>query len=152
MNSKQCLIGIGHPFRGDDGLGPYVIDLLRSKVPKTVDLYQDPGDMVRLLEWFELYQEVYLVDAMSTGDCPAGTLFNFEMSSNKLVAEKMNTSSHILNLKQTVELAHTLGIHPKVCRCFGLEAQSFEPSTQLSKPLLDNLPLLCDTILQALKE
>lgn len=150
QNLKRCLIGVGHPFRGDDGLGYHALERLKNQLPSDIDTYHDPGDMARLIDHFENYDEVYLIDAISTGQAPTGTYYCIDLNCASIVKESMNSSTHILNLSQTIELAKALGVFPKICLCFGLEAEQFTPSQQLSSPVMDNLPILCDKIIQAL--
>src|SRR4051794_5888632 len=84
--ASVLVIGVGHPLRGDDGVGPAVLQGLREYLQTHVTALAVPvrlevadGDLVDLLESGTAYSKVILVDAVVTGAAP-GTLYRWDVT------------------------------------------------------------------------
>lgn len=151
MKSKITLIGIGHPFRGDDALGPLIIEKLSAQLPNFVETKTSQGDMAELLNWFDQKDTVMIVDAIQTNQNPPGTCYQFNHSDvTQLSACRVST--HAFDLGQTLALADNLGILPVATIIFGIEAQHFGHGQTLSAPVADAVPKLSKLIMQAIKD
>lgn len=68
--SALLLIGYGNPGRGDDGLGPALVDRLRAAPEPGVDLISDYQLSVDLAHDIAPYETVIFADAAITGPAP----------------------------------------------------------------------------------
>ena len=62
------VIGVGNPYRRDDGVGPAVIDRLRDRAPAAVRLDESDGEPSQLLELWSGADLAIVVDAVRTAD------------------------------------------------------------------------------------
>jgi hydrogenase maturation protease len=104
---RALVIGLGNPLRGDDGLGPAVLDLLRRKSEAGWTLIESAGD--DLLEWMAAseFDRIIVVDAADLGTAPG--------SWARLTPESLatpNELSHGFDLAQSLALLTALGIKP----------------------------------------
>ncbi|HKK29782.1 MAG TPA: hydrogenase maturation protease [Alphaproteobacteria bacterium] len=125
------VIGIGHPDRGDDAVGPFVVSALdHADLPglSTLCLQGDPAD---LMAAWEGRREVVVVDACSSG-APSGTVHRFNAVQEPLPADFGAVSTHGFGLAAAVELARAMGNLPASLTVYGIEASDFEPGAPLS--------------------
>ena len=151
MKNKSVIIGIGHPFRGDDALGPQAISLLKPHLPPTVDSMTLLGDLSALLSIFENYEAVYLIDAIVTKQSLPGTYHRLEGILPD-TASTCRTSTHAFDISQAIEMAHVLNCLPKKLVIFGMEAEQFTEGGPLSNALSSQLPQFINTILNELSQ
>jgi len=98
------IVGIGNPYRGDDGAGWAVIQQLEKSInPKY--LRKSQGDIGELLEIFACYKHVYIVDACLATQ--AGSWRRIDALKEVFPTERQ-TSTHGLTLSQTIDLAKAL--------------------------------------------
>lgn len=147
--TERILVGIGHPMRGDDSLGPTVIEQLKDTLPSDISTRVIQGDIAELMDIFENYQAVYLVDAIVTGEKPPGTLYQLEGDSIDAVAA-CRTSTHAFDLGQSIEIARNLAILPKALVVFGIESDYFEQDDQCSSKVKAQIPPLIEMIVNTL--
>jgi len=114
---------LGNPWRGDDGLGPRVLELLGHG-------HQLGDDLSELLTVFRGAEEVILIDAVRA-DLPAGTILTWEPAG----ASGARLSSHGLDLEQVLELARALGCLPPALTVIGVVGRDFAPGLPLSPEL-----------------
>ena len=135
------VIGIGQSYRGDDGCGPFVIEELKNlnlEGLSRLKLFQSTGDVTELLEQFENFERVIIIDAMaSSPDQPrrVGEIVTIQGSKDslpKLIDTLPRSSTHSFNLIQSIELARSLKVFPKALHIFGIVGQSFELNHELS--------------------
>ena len=124
-------MGVGNPWRCDDGAGLAVARLLAGKLPDGVEVLEREGEPAALIDTFEGAERVWLADAISSG-AAAGTVRRLDASSEELPAELFRTSTHHLGLADAVELARALGQLPPQLVVFGVEGASFEIGDELS--------------------
>ena len=149
MKPNTVIIGIGHPDRGDDALGLIVIDKLKPHLPPEIVTKKCLGDLAQLIEYFEAYPTIFLVDAMVT-EAEAGTLHAFGNQDITSISTQCRSSTHAFDLGQTLALAKNLGIEMKDIRLFGIEAEQFEHGQPLSSKVTAQIDNLISTILMAL--
>ncbi len=70
-------------MRGDDGLGPLVIEKLKNeKLPENVEVEDFGSGVFALLNKIEQYEKIIVVDAIKREGNP-GEIYNFELSDLK---------------------------------------------------------------------
>ena len=132
--SGVMVIGIGNPWRGDDGAGLAVAALVRQSAPPGVTAVDLEGELVSLLDTWEGVAEVYLVDAVCSGGAP-GTVYEFDAREGLPAGPFGNRGTHTFSIADTIELARALGRLPGRLRGYGIEGASFGAGTGLSPPV-----------------
>lgn len=149
---KGIVVGIGDKMRADDALGPIVIDWITPLLPPLFTSQHCAGDLTALLEIFEHYDAVYLVDAIQGQTCEPGTLYRFTLETLNQVANQCRFSTHTFDLGQTIDMAQNLGQLPKQLVIYGIEAQNFELNGPLSPAVQNSLPKLKTQLIHELTQ
>jgi hydrogenase maturation protease len=125
------VIGVGNEIRGDDSAGLRVVRELRALIGNRVRVVESPGGVSELLDLWEGQDEVFLVDAVRSGQAP-GTWFRVPVGTDPLPSSLMETSTHGLSVASAVALGQILGRMPRHLVVFGIEAAHFEPGAGLT--------------------
>ncbi|GIV16508.1 MAG: peptidase M52 [Armatimonadota bacterium] len=125
------LIGIGNPYRQDDGAGIAAVRRLRYLLPETIQCLECTGDLTTLLDAWQGYERVILIDAMHSGRA-AGEVVHFEVSRQPLPANTRFSSTHAMGLNEMLALAHALNQVPPELVIYGIEGQHFGEGEGLS--------------------
>jgi hydrogenase maturation protease len=125
------VVGIGNADRGDDGVGPAVARRLRSWVPASVRVLECSGDALTLLDDWEGFASVILVDAVTSIDAP-GRVHRVDLAKNPLPLAFSPPSTHALGLAEAIELARCLGRLPRSIAAYLVEGEQFAAGAQLS--------------------
>ena len=135
MNRRKQLrllvAGIGNPDRGDDGVGPAVACRLRGRVPSAVSVLERSGDALALIEDWEGFSTVIVVDAAAPITKP-GRIHRFDLANSRLPIAIAPGSTHAFGLAETIELARGLGRLPSLLVAYLIEGEQFEPGAPLS--------------------
>lgn len=152
---KELLImGIGNWLMGDEGIGVHAIQQLENTIlPYPVDLLDGGTGGFHLLEYFEMYKKVILVDA-TLGDHPVGTI---RLIKPKFAADfPMAMSTHDIGLKDMVSALQLMGtmpeIHLFVVSIESLQQQGIELTQEIQNVLPELLNRIKDLMLELVKE
>lgn len=127
---STLIVGLGNPWRRDDGAGPAVLRRLHaSPLPPGVALREQPGDVLALLAAWEGWPRVIVIDAVRSG-APPGTVHRCGPES--LGDAFGHASSHRFGLADAVELARALGRLPDSLTVYGIEGSDFGPGEGLT--------------------
>lgn len=129
--SRQIVLGIGNPDRGDDAAGRKVARRLRWMLPDDVAVAEHDGEATALLAWLDGAAAAYLVDACASGAL-AGTVHRFDVSVAPLPQSLFSLSTHGFGLAGAVELARALDQLPRRCIVYAIEGECFELGAPLS--------------------
>nr|WP_231366519.1 MULTISPECIES: hydrogenase maturation protease [unclassified Thioalkalivibrio] len=121
------VIGIGNPWRGDDGIGHAVVDALEGTAGLATA--KSHGEPAELMELWQGHDPVILVDAIVTGAAP-GTLHRLD--AREPLPRGARYSSHGIGLAEAVELARSLGDLPGTLIVHGIEPARLENGAGLS--------------------
>jgi hydrogenase maturation protease len=124
------IIGLGNPWRGDDGAGPAVARALGEDPGVVVQ----EGEPIGLIDAWAGAAEVIVVDAVSSGAAP-GTIHRLDPVAERLPAELARGSTHAFGLADTLELARALGRLPPRLVVYGIEGERFDAGEALSAPV-----------------
>ena len=141
------LIGVGNPFRTDDGAGRAVLRYLHGKIPPCLKLMEETGDGAELLEAWKGADSVVLVDAVQSG-APPGTIHRFDARDEKLPGWFSHSSTHSFGVAEAIELARTIGDLPPRLVVYGIEGLDFSAGTILSPEVAEALPKVAGLILR----
>ena len=143
---RVLVAGIGNPDRGDDGIGPAVARRLSGRVPPGVSVRELGGDALALIEGWEGFASVILVDAVAPIMTP-GRIHRLDLVRNRLPAAFSSPSTHALGLSETVELARSLGRLPPLVGAYLVEGERFETGAPLSPTVARAVEQVAEEIL-----
>ncbi|MES1248794.1 MAG: hydrogenase maturation protease [Actinomycetota bacterium] len=124
-----CVIGVGNELRGDDAVGLAVVRLLEGA---EAALRTCEGEPVAMLDLWEGFERVVLVDAMHSGAEP-GTIRTIDVGEERLPPELSRASSHLLGVADAVELARTIDRLPPQLTIYAIEGVRYDTGTGLSE-------------------
>lgn len=133
------LIGIGNRFRRDDGIGPAVVDRLRSRG----DAWICTPD--HLIEALAGTSAAVIVDAAAPDGTP-GRIERFDLAHGHFPQDR-TVSSHGLGLADSLSLADALGALPATTVIYTLEAEDVGHGEGLTAQVSKCLPVLAERIL-----
>lgn len=117
----MLVVGLGNRFRGDDGVGPAVIDRLGARGFETVEY---DGDGAGLIGLWQGRDRVIVVDAAQSGAAP-GTVQRFDAGTTTVPSGLFRYSSHLFGLAEAVETARTLGQLPRSLVIYAITGRDF---------------------------
>jgi hydrogenase maturation protease len=124
------IVGVGNPWRSDDGAGLAVARALRGTIPG-VDVLEREGEPAALIDAWDGADAAWVVDAVASGAAP-GTIHRFDATDGALPAALFGASTHHLGLADAVELARALGRLPGRLVVVGIEGASFDAGATLT--------------------
>jgi hydrogenase maturation protease len=150
---NTVIIGLGNPVRTDDGVGLAVARCLRDQLAGTdgVTVEELWAGGLRLVEAMSGYDRAVLVDALHTGDQPAGTVRRLSLSD--LGGARTTTCVHDTSLPTALEIWRRLGAPlPQEISVWGIEAQDLDSfSEELTASVAQAVPRAAAAILDHLQ-
>ena len=156
---KTIIIGLGNPILGDDSVGWRVAEQVRQSIELAGALHPDLDidflalGGISLMERMVGYDRAIIIDALTTGQKPVGTVFHFPIEDlPDLTADHM-TAIHDTSLPVALKLGHTMGAHlPRTIDIIGIETVSvFDFSEELSPPVAQAVPQAVHQVLELMK-
>jgi hydrogenase maturation protease len=147
------VMAFGNSMRGDDGIGPAVLQALaqRDDLPQAIVLLD--GDAWTLASELQTncYQRVILLDALEMG-CPPGAWQRLDLSEHRSYVQKarQQADSHQLNLDTLLALFEIIEVPLPELIVYGIQPQAMGWSAELSANVQKTIPPLCDQILKDL--
>jgi len=146
---------LGNRFRGDDAAGLDVVIGLEEMAG--VVCREHSGETLDLLNLWTGAEAVILVDAVDgprdSGVSPEpGTLHRFEVDREPLPVDGDPASTHLFGLRETVELARTLGVLPPRLVLLGVTGARFSMGDSLSPEVETAIPRLRDLVRREIEE
>jgi hydrogenase maturation protease len=109
---KTIVLGVGNLLLGDEGVGIHVVRHLESEsLPAQTDLVDGGTGGFHLLEYFEIYERIVLVDATMDGR-PPGTVTVLEPRFSSEYPPSL--SAHDIGLKDLIDAVYLLDKRPKI--------------------------------------
>ena len=127
---KTVVVGLGNRMRGDDGVGPAVIDQLRGRVPPDVHLIENSGDVAELIEAWRGADRALLIDAVIAAE-EAGSVHRIDGRLG-LPPGWWSASTHLVSLTEAVELSWELHCLPDELTVFAITAATVDRGDCLS--------------------
>jgi len=146
---RALVAAIGNPDRGDDGVGPAVASRLRGRVPVGVRILETGGDVLALIDAWDAFRSVIVVDAAAPIDRP-GRIHRLDLASRPLPGRFAAASTHAFGLGEAVELARNLGRLPSRLVVYLIEGERFDIGGPLSLPVAAAIDQVADRILEEL--
>ncbi len=139
----MIVIGVGNPYRRDDGLGPYVVDRLREfGLPDSV-LAVSRGETTELMDLWDGADLAVVIDAVRSEPCHPGRIHRLTVFDPPGVRSR---AAHGLDLGEAVELARVLGRLPTRLVLFAVEAEDTGYGFGLSTPVAEAAERMAEEI------
>ena len=129
---KILVIGIGNEFRCDDAIGIITARMLRDKKTVNTDVAENNGDGALLIEQWQGYEKVILIDAVKLNNYP-GRVHVIDANNNPLPKDISLDSSHLFNIPEAIETARVLKRLPGKMTIYGIEGKNFNAGTEITK-------------------
>lgn len=117
------LIGVGNPYRRDDGAGLRLAREIQALVPGAV-FREQSGEGVALMQAWEGAHIVVICDATVSGAAP-GTIHRLDASEDRVPDGLYHRSTHTFGVSQALELSRKLGTLPPRLLLYGIEGRDF---------------------------
>lgn len=163
--ATTLVVGLGNPVLSDDAVGWRVVEELQRRLERdaaegralgrrgAVDVDCLALGGLRLMERLVGYDRAIVVDAIVTGDQPAGTIVWGELPAPADERSPSHTgSAHDTTLETALRLGRALGAAlPSEVLVLAIEAgPSFEFGEELSAPVAAAVPIAVDLLLREL--
>ena len=142
--TAAVVIGVGNPFRHDDGIGPTAAELVGQAAPE-VDVFELDGEAVGLMTAWADRQVAIVIDAMRAGGA-AGSIHRVEVGVDPLPDWAPQGSTHGAGLAEAVALGRALDLLPGQLIVYGVEPADVSDGQGLSPAVQHALPELVDRI------
>ena len=150
--SRALIGGVGNVLLGDDGFGPYVVQLLDSLYSfgdnvELADLGTPALDLTHRIVGLDL---LILVDSIAA-DQPPGTLFVYNKEDILRAAQPQRFDPHSPALSECLMTADMLGASPKTVLLVGVVGKNYESGLELSARVCCAVEPAVNAILDELK-
>ena len=142
--NKILILGIGNYLMGDEGIGVQVANkMIQEQLPAGVDVLDGGTGGFHLLEYFEQYPNVILIDATLDVN-PPGTIRLIKPKFAKDFPQAMST--HDIGLKDMVCALQLLGTMPEI-HLFVVSIESIQQQgIELTPEIEAVVPLIMDQV------
>ena len=148
--SMVKIIGLGNRLRGDDAIGPVVIDELKRWNISGFELIDAGADAFLVLEHLMQSEPVVIVDCAKMNSVPGEVRIVDSPALDSAVTEGA-ISLHGYSLAEVFRLAQNTGEIPP-CSVIGVEPFKIEFNTGLSGIVEEKIPRIIEMIFQEVKK
>ncbi len=149
-----AFIGLGNPFRGDDGIGYALASELHKTFPQS-SIFLLHDDFTPILSIFEQHALCFIFDAVA-GDKPPGTIIEVDLLHGTLEElTNLATSSHHMSLTQIIELGRQMDLMPQALYLFGVVGKDFTLGAPMGSEVKAAIPAVvkrCGELLKVYAE
>lgn len=156
--TKTLVIGLGNPLLGDDGVGWHVAEGVRQALTQDdgqqIEVDCHVGGGLSLMERLVGYDRVIVIDAISTGQAPVGSVTCFPLEALPHPSVGHLTSAHETNLWTALQVGRTMGAHlPAQVMVVAVESPYvYEFSDRLTPPVVAAVPQAVQKVLELLRQ
>jgi hydrogenase maturation protease len=142
------VVGLGNELRHDDGAGIMAArELLAHASRPGIEVREQPGEPIGLLDALRGRHAAVLIDAMTSGAVP-GTIARFDAGDEPLLETlRCSSSTHAVSLTDALELARALGRLPSRLIIYAVEGRDFSTGAGLSAGVRGALPDLIEAVM-----
>ena len=146
------ILGIGNVLMGDDGLGPFAVEVLRSRYefPDHVELEDGGTPGLDFLPYLSDARCVIVVDTVSS-DAPAGTVKIYRDREIIGSAPPPRLSPHQPGLREALMATVLTDRTPEELVLVGVVPETVEQGTRLSAPVAAVVERVISTVLAELE-
>ncbi len=128
---KLLVIGVGNLYRRDDAIGVVIARKIKERNIEGVTVLEQSGEGTALMETWKDHEQVFIVDAVSSGSAPGG-IIHLDASKESIPAKYFSCSTHDFGVAEAIEMARVLDQLPTNIKLFGIEGKNFKPGEGLS--------------------
>ncbi len=141
------ILGIGNTLRGDDGIGPHIIDELKKKnLPDSIQLFDIGSDAFSIIDHFEKEEPVLVIDCAQMGKEP-GEIVKFDVKDENLPILDKAISIHGFGFADVYKMANSLYDNVQ-CIIIGVQPKSLEFNTGLSEEVKNKIPSIIKMVME----
>lgn len=107
---KTLILGMGNTIRGDDGVGIFISEALKSRIDYPyVEIKQTQESVIHLLDKIIGYEKVIIIDSLQIKEGNPGDVYRFNpLEENILEKSVAPYSLHHLGMAEIMKIADTL--------------------------------------------
>jgi hydrogenase maturation protease len=153
VREKTVLVlGLGNPLRGDDGIGPRVIEALNHRrLPEGMTALDAGTGGLDLLQILEGWERAIIIDAADVGREP-GQFARFTPDEARFVKTDDASSFHNAGLAEVLTLAEAVGQSLPELVIFGVQPAKIGWGEGLSEAVEAVLPNLVNAVLEEINK
>lgn len=150
----MLVVGLGNPLLGDDGVGWRVAEQVQRDGESTTEIDCLAVGGLRLMERLVGYDHAIIVDAITTGEQPPGTLYRFSVEDLPDSGSEHLSSIHDMTLPTALRLGHALGLRlPHKIWIIGVEAERTRDFAEvLTSPLAAAVTPAAQMVIELLRQ
>lgn len=133
---KPLIISLGHRYRCDDAVGPYILDRLKPTLKTDADFLENTGDITALITTWQGRDKVILLDACYAEQVPTGHIYRLNGLTEPLPADNPVASSHALNITNAIELGKLMDSLPQSLTIYTIVGRDFSFSEEISADVI----------------
>jgi hydrogenase maturation protease len=149
VTAAAVVIGIGNPFRSDDGIGPAVAAQIEEQRLPGVRVVISDGEPAGLLEAWVGADLAVVVDAIHRVPASPGRIHR--LTAGQLESGGTAASSHGFGVPDALRLGRALERLPERVVIFAVEVADTGAGTELSKPVAAALPGIAAAVMAELR-
>ncbi len=148
---STIILGLGNALRGDDGVGPAVIEWLdRQALPPGVETIDGGTSGLDIVSSLMGRERAIIVDAADSDRAP-GQWVRFTPDMAQLKENVTTLSLHSAGLAEALALGAALNVLPPTIIIYGVQPQNLDWTSQLSDAVQVAVAEVGQAILQELK-
>lgn len=157
--AHTLVVGLGNPILGDDGVGWRIAEQVSARLSDPA--IKSPGVDVEclavgglsLMEHLIDYDRVILIDALTTGQNPQGSVFTFPLDDLPNRAIGHLSSAHDTTIQNALQVGRSMGAYlPQEITIVAIEAVNvYEFSEELSPPVAAAVDIAVQKVLELLQ-
>jgi hydrogenase maturation protease len=148
--AKTAIVGVGNPLIGDEGIGVYIAEKLKSApLPADVVVVDGGTHFWGDEEILNHAQKLIIVDAVVGGGDP-GTIYRFGLDELEDETEDIKLSSHDMGLIEKLRMTRLAGSSPEQVVIIGVEPATVAWNAGLSKEIEAKVPEIIDAVMAEL--
>ena len=121
---RTIVLGLGNELISDDAVGILIARRLKSELNGVADVIESGLSGLALLDLLLGYDQAIIVDSISTGKDPPGTIIELEPDD---LGHVMAPSPHYTGLPEIISIARELGLEfPSRIRIIAIEGKDLE--------------------------
>jgi hydrogenase maturation protease len=145
------VIGLGNTLRGDDGIGPKIIELLNEKkYPAPLFTVDAGADAFTVLEHLILKEPILIIDCAEMGKEP-GEIVNFTLNDVTIQSIEKAVSLHSFGFGEVYQMAKSMGKIAK-CNIIGVQPKQIEFNTGISSEVEASIPKIINWVIKEAKK
>ena len=147
MSRSIKIIAVGNPLRGDDGIGPAVLEMLRGmELPDNVGLVNAGSDPLDAIGHIMDADKAVIIDAAGMNREP-GFIAVLGPENLRAVSNSTPVSTHIYGLAEGIELAQAVGFKTEI-RIIGIQPENTGAADRLSPAVAACIPDVINLVLE----